>query len=85
MMTLNRLYETLKRALNHIFDQEAINFVIDAVRFICEANYFQYGSQVYKQLDGIAMGNNVSVISANLYMMDFDEARTPISLLWPLH
>lgn len=80
MMIVSHLYETLRLALHLPFNgnQETIDFVLDAVRFICEANYFQYGSRlVFKHLDGIAMGDTVSVISANLYMTGFDAAHAP--------
>ena len=36
--------------------------------FICTNNYFIYGENLYHQLSGIAMGTNVAVLFANLYL-----------------
>ena len=36
--------------------------------FICHNNYFIYSDKIYRQLGGIAMGTNVAVAFANLYL-----------------
>jgi len=52
-------------------------FIIDIIMFICHQNYFLYGSKVFKQLDGIAMGTNCAVHCANIFLSFFDEEFAP--------
>jgi hypothetical protein len=66
MMSLSRLYERLAA-------KGVDRFEIVILQFICDNNYFQYGSEVFRQLDGIAMGFNAAVHCANIYLDDFDE------------
>ena len=47
------------------------------MEFICQNNYFIYGKDVYKQKNGIAMGTNVAVRCANLYLDNFDKQFAP--------
>ena len=70
MMSLSRLYDCL--AAKGVSQVEIV-----ILQFICENNYFQYGSEVYKQLDGIAMGFNAAVHCANIYLDDFDQHFAP--------
>jgi len=65
MMNLERLYQCMQsRDVNPLF--------VDILKFICEQNYFLYGSRVYRQKDGIAMGFNAAVHCANIYLDGFD-------------
>jgi hypothetical protein len=70
MMSLARLYDCLRAKGISDFD-------ISIANFICSSNYFRYGSAVYKQLDGIAMGCNAAVHFANIYLDDFDNHFAP--------
>jgi hypothetical protein len=65
MMSLSRLFDCLRTKNISEFD-------ISIAKFICNSNYFKYGSTVYKQLDGIAMGCNAAVHFANIYLDDLD-------------
>ena len=69
-MNLNILYRTI---LHYTEDP----LLVKILRFICENNYFQYGDDVYKQNNGIAMGTNVAVRCANLYLDRFDKRFAP--------
>ena len=70
MMSLARLYDCLRT-------KGIAEFDISVANFICSSNYFRYGSTVFKQLDGIAMGCNAAVHFANLYLDDFDNHFAP--------
>jgi hypothetical protein len=48
------------------------NLLTDILRFICNHNFFQYGSQIFHQKDGIAMGTNCAVSLARIYLREFD-------------
>lgn len=64
-MDLNILYNKIEKKTKN-------KFYAKILKFICGNNYFLYGSNVYKQLNGIAMGTNVAVRCANIYLDDFD-------------
>ena len=64
-MNLDRLYAVIQ-------DISQKSVFVDILKFICTNNYFLYGDNIYKQLEGIAMGTPVAVICANLYMTQFD-------------
>lgn len=49
------------------------------LEFICRSNYFIYGTQIYYQNDGIAMGTNCAVHCANIYMQYVDEYITELT------
>jgi hypothetical protein len=58
-INLNLLDEILKEF--HPIFSNLFNFITDN-------NYFQYANNIYKQLDGIAMGTNCAVSLANIYL-----------------
>lgn len=69
-MSLTRLFSVIQQRTNN-------PFLVEILRFICENNFFQYGNDIFQQLDGIAMGTNCAVICANLYMEAFDHEFAP--------
>jgi hypothetical protein len=69
-MSLDRLYSCLQSCNIH-------PFFIEILKFICNTNFFQYGSNVFKQIDGIAMGFNAAVHCANIYLDSFDKHFAP--------
>lgn len=69
-MKLEILYKTI---LHHTGSP----LLVKILQFICKNNYFLYGKDVYKQNDGIAMGTNVAVRCANLYLDIFDKKFAP--------
>ena len=75
MMSLPRLFDCLE-------SRGIPPFEVEIVRFICNNNFFCYGSQVYKQLDGIAMGFNAAVHCANIYLDSFDHCFAPKFLFY---
>lgn len=40
----------------------------EIANFICSNNYFNYANELYHQINGIAMGTNVAVALANIYL-----------------
>jgi hypothetical protein len=46
------------------------NSLTDLCRFVCDNSYVKYGTDVYHQRSGIAMGTNAAVNLANLYMAE---------------
>ena len=42
--------------------------LVEFCKFVCRNSYVEYGSRIYQQLTGIAMGTNAAVSLANLYM-----------------
>jgi len=71
MMSVTRLANCLR-------SKNVSEFDISVAMFICNSNYFKYGSTVYKQLDGIAMGCNAAVHFANIYLDSFDQHFAPL-------
>lgn len=71
MMSLSRLYDCLK-------EKNVDSFHLEIIRFICDNNFFLYGFDVYRQLDGIAMGFNAAVHCANVYLDSFDRKFAPM-------
>jgi hypothetical protein len=65
----NMKIELLKRDISSLFNDRFLSRVLG---FICDNNYFLYGSQLFKQLDGIAMGTNCAVTLAKIYLRSFD-------------
>lgn len=74
-MDLGTLYTTILKKTGNIT-------YIDILQFICENNYFEYAEEVYQQRNGIAMGTNVAVRCANLYLDLFDEYFAPQCLFY---
>jgi hypothetical protein len=70
-MDLKILYKTL-------LARTKSRLLVKILKFICDNNYFQYGDKVYKQNNGIAMGTNVAVRCANLYLDRFDKRFAPL-------
>lgn len=74
-MSLDRLYSTIgKRTSDPIWTA--------ILRFICSNNFFEYNSEVFRQIDGIAMGTNAAVSCANLYLDEFDRHFAPSCKLY---
>jgi hypothetical protein len=71
MMSVPRLFNCLR-------SKNVSEFDISIATFVCNSNYFKYGSTVYKQLDGIAMGCNAAVHFANIYLDSFDQRFAPL-------
>ena len=69
-MNLNILYRTILQCTRS-------PLLVKILEFICKNNYFQYGEDVYKQNNGIAMGTNVAVRCANLYLDRSDKRFAP--------
>ena len=69
-MDLKRLYKT-------ILSRTRDPMLVEILEFICNNNYFIYGQDIYKQNNGIAMGTNVAVRCANLYLDVFDQKFAP--------
>jgi len=65
MMNLERLYLCFEHR-----DLDPLH--LEILKFICDNNFFRYGSRVFKQKDGIAMGFNAAVHCANIYLDGFD-------------
>ena len=42
--------------------------IVTLLKFICENNYFIFGSKTYRQTEGIAMGTSVAPVLANLLL-----------------
>lgn len=59
---LDRLYNILNNNL------QLPSIFRDIIKFICDNCYFQYGSKIYRQTDGIAMGDNSAPTLANIYL-----------------
>ena len=74
-MSLNRLFDCLKR-------KNISQFEIEIIQFICNNNFFSYGAKVFKQLDGIAMGFNAAVHCANIYLDSFDLQFAPFCVYY---
>lgn len=70
MMSVSRLADSLR-------SKNVSEFDVSVAMFICNSNYFKYGSTVFKQLDGIAMGCNAAVHFANIYLDSFDHHFAP--------
>lgn len=75
LMSLSRLYSCLQ-------EKGLPEFETNLIRFICKNNYFVYGSAVFKQLDGIAMGFNAAVHCANIYLDSLDWKFAPFCLFY---
>lgn len=58
---LDKLYELLYEHTDQDF--------IKLAKFVCNNNYFEYFSEIYKQNDGIAMGTNCAPEMANFYLL----------------
>lgn len=71
MMSVTRLANSLR-------SRNVSEFDVSIAMFICNSNYFRYGSTVFKQLDGIAMGCNAAVHFANIYLDSFDHRFAPL-------
>lgn len=71
MMSLGRLFSSLRT-------KNVSDFDIAVADFVCNSNYFRYGSMIYKQVDGIAMGCNAAVHFANIYLDEFDHKFAPV-------
>ena len=65
----NMKISILERIFINIFPN---HLLADVLRFICDNNFFQYGSQIFHQRDGIAMGTNCAVSLARIYLKEFD-------------
>lgn len=59
---LNDLYRVL-RDLARLNEED-----IQIIKFICDNNYFLFGTEMFKQKDGFAMGTNVAPLLANIYL-----------------
>ena len=70
MMSISRLFLYLRT--KNVSDLD-----IAIADFVCNSNYFKYGSMIFKQLDGIAMGCNAAVHFANIYLDEFDHHFAP--------
>src|SRR4051812_47453840 len=70
-MSLGRLFSSLRT-------KNVSDFDIAVADIVCNSNYFKYGSMVFKQLDGIAMGCNAAVHFANIYLDEFDHHFAPV-------
>jgi hypothetical protein len=64
-MDLNLLYGAITKKTKNPYYTKIL-------QFICSNNYFKYGENVFRQLNGIAMGTNVADRCANIYLDDFD-------------
>jgi hypothetical protein len=42
--------------------------IIDMIKFVLDNSYVTFNDQVYKQINGLAMGTNMAVAIANIYM-----------------
>ena len=76
----------------------SINNLMEMLTFCVETTYFEMGSDIYWQVDGLAMGSPLSPVLANIYMEHFEEmalGSTPVKpsmwlryiddtfILWP--
>lgn len=71
MMSVSRLRDCLR-------SRGVSEFDISVAMFTCNSNFFRYGSSIFKQLDGIAMGCNAAVHFANIYLDSFDQHFAPL-------
>ena len=69
-MHIDRLVAVIEQKTNNPFWAKIL-------KFICDSNYFKYGSTIFKQKDGIAMGTNCAVQCANIYLDAFDHQFAP--------
>ena len=67
--------EYLKKSLlkysnttNQFNDINEINYIIELAKWVLYNNYFEFGKNVYKQLQGTAMGTPMAVVFANLFL-----------------
>ena len=51
------------------------DFIIRALKIVMENNYFTFGSTVWKQRQGLAMGTPVAPVVATLYLGYYEETR----------
>jgi hypothetical protein len=71
---LAELYELIRLDDNNpLLTPKLKKHTIRMLKFVFNNNYFIYGNDYFKQLDGIAMGTNCAVVIANLYLaLKFD-------------
>ena len=51
----------------------SITTVTQLLRFCLTSTNFQFNGQLYRQLEGVAMGSPVSSVIADIFMADFEE------------
>ncbi len=44
--------------------------IIDMIKFVLDNSYVTFNDKIYKQINGLAMGTNMAVAIANIYMMN---------------
>src|SRR5260370_23736118 len=66
MRLLNGLLKEIKfkDCKNNISKEDILNLV----KLVLSENYFTFENNWYKQIDGLAMGSNISPILANIYL-----------------
>ena len=67
-----KLLNSFRNFLNNKFNQSQKNALVSALRCILFNQYFLFNNEIYKQSNGIYMGNTISPTLAYLYLIEFD-------------
>lgn len=67
-LDVDSLYTNIRLGLLHEVLHSINPLFARIADFICRNNFFRYGNEIYKQKDGIAMGTNVAVCLAQIYL-----------------
>lgn len=69
---ISRMRHEIPDIARHLRDDKTIDFIIDLLSFILHNNYFVFGSQWYRQLQGTAMGTPAAVPFACLFVYEVE-------------
>lgn len=72
----------IDRLIDVIAHKKENPLLIKTLKFVCDTNYFLYGSTIFKQRNGISMMTNCAVQCANLYLNTFDHEFVPNCLFY---
>lgn len=81
---INRMRNEFRDIALHLRDDNIVHFIIALLKFILQNNYFVFGKQWYKQLQGTAMGTPAAVPFACLFVYEVEHRVFKATGLKPL-